>query len=288
MDSSIQAEDAADLGSRFRVALVSDTHGQLDPRIAKVVERCRVVVHAGDIGSVAVLDTLARSDRATTTSLRNGTQTSTGDLRVCRGRPRSRCRAAGGDARTSDRERGAPAWMAARALSRCPGRGVRTHSSALHRSQRAPVDRQPRCGRTEPDLRRAFAGRDRHAPARPAPRRRSRAGPTPESAGHRARGAPDALRALGRGARERRNEAHLAVADSPQRSSRSCLSCEALRIQHGAHGHRSSTRTAGARREGRVPQHRDHAPQQRDRQRHAAAPGDRATSCRGAVGQANR
>ena len=63
MDSSIQAEDAADLGYRFRVALVSDTHGHLDPRIVAVVERCRVVVHAGDIGSVAVLDTLARSDR---------------------------------------------------------------------------------------------------------------------------------------------------------------------------------------------------------------------------------
>ena len=56
-------EDAADLGHRFRVALVSDTHGDLDPRIVEVVGRCRLVVHAGDIGNVAVLDTLAQPDR---------------------------------------------------------------------------------------------------------------------------------------------------------------------------------------------------------------------------------
>ena len=63
MDSPVRTEDVTDLGSRFRIALVSDTHGQLDPRIVEVVERCRVAVHAGDIGGVAVLDTLARSDR---------------------------------------------------------------------------------------------------------------------------------------------------------------------------------------------------------------------------------
>ena len=62
----MQVEDATDLGSQFRIALVSDTHGHLDPRIVKVVERCRVAVHAGDIGSVAVLDTLAQRDRRVT------------------------------------------------------------------------------------------------------------------------------------------------------------------------------------------------------------------------------
>ena len=67
MGTSDQVEDdAAGLGSRFRIALVSDTHGHLDPRIVKAVERCRLAVHAGDIGSGAVLDTLAQSDRRVT------------------------------------------------------------------------------------------------------------------------------------------------------------------------------------------------------------------------------
>ena len=63
MRSTVRAEDATGLGTRFRIALVSDTHGHLDPRIVKVVERCRFVVHAGDIGSGAVLDVLARPNR---------------------------------------------------------------------------------------------------------------------------------------------------------------------------------------------------------------------------------
>ena len=63
MRSTVRAEDATGLGARFRIALVSDTHGHLDPRIVKVVERCRLAVHAGDIGSGAVLDVLARSNR---------------------------------------------------------------------------------------------------------------------------------------------------------------------------------------------------------------------------------
>jgi hypothetical protein len=41
-----------------RVALVSDTHGVLDPRIAEVVRGCDFAVHAGDIGSRAVLEAL--------------------------------------------------------------------------------------------------------------------------------------------------------------------------------------------------------------------------------------
>ena len=57
------ADDAPSPDTRFRVAIVSDTHGHLDPRIAKVVERCRIAVHAGDIGSGAVLDALARPGR---------------------------------------------------------------------------------------------------------------------------------------------------------------------------------------------------------------------------------
>ena len=38
-----------------RVALVSDTHGVLDGRIAELVEDCDLAVHAGDIGAAAVL-----------------------------------------------------------------------------------------------------------------------------------------------------------------------------------------------------------------------------------------
>ena len=66
MDSSVRVEDATGLGPRFRIALISDTHGQLDPRIVKVVDRCRLAVHAGDIGSGSVLDTLAREGRQVT------------------------------------------------------------------------------------------------------------------------------------------------------------------------------------------------------------------------------
>ena len=65
-NSSVRTDGEFDPGTRFRVALVSDTHGDLEPRIVKVVERCRLVVHAGDIGSGAVLDTLARPDRRVT------------------------------------------------------------------------------------------------------------------------------------------------------------------------------------------------------------------------------
>jgi hypothetical protein len=42
-----------------RVALVSDTHGVLDPRIAEVVRGCDFAVHAGDIGNGGVLEALA-------------------------------------------------------------------------------------------------------------------------------------------------------------------------------------------------------------------------------------
>jgi uncharacterized protein len=41
-----------------RVAILSDTHGRLDPRIAGVVASCDCAVHAGDIGAAAVLSAL--------------------------------------------------------------------------------------------------------------------------------------------------------------------------------------------------------------------------------------
>jgi putative phosphoesterase len=41
-----------------RIALVSDTHGRLDVRVAEVVASCDCAVHAGDIGAASVLATL--------------------------------------------------------------------------------------------------------------------------------------------------------------------------------------------------------------------------------------
>ena len=42
----------------LRVAIVSDTHGFLDPRIAEAVARHDCAVHAGDVGGAAVLEAL--------------------------------------------------------------------------------------------------------------------------------------------------------------------------------------------------------------------------------------
>lgn len=43
---------------RARLAIVSDTHGQLDARIGGVVAGCDLAVHAGDIGGIGVLTAL--------------------------------------------------------------------------------------------------------------------------------------------------------------------------------------------------------------------------------------
>lgn len=40
---------------RYRIALIADTHGHLDPRIAELVTGCDLAVHAGDIGNAEVL-----------------------------------------------------------------------------------------------------------------------------------------------------------------------------------------------------------------------------------------
>lgn len=40
------------------LALVSDTHGHLDERVAAEVRRCDIAVHAGDVGGAAVLQAL--------------------------------------------------------------------------------------------------------------------------------------------------------------------------------------------------------------------------------------
>lgn len=42
-------------GNAVSVALLADTHGWLDPRIARIAARCDMAVHAGDVGAAAVL-----------------------------------------------------------------------------------------------------------------------------------------------------------------------------------------------------------------------------------------
>lgn len=44
--------------SGLRLALIADTHGFVDPRVAESVGDCDAVVHAGDIGDQQVLKTL--------------------------------------------------------------------------------------------------------------------------------------------------------------------------------------------------------------------------------------
>lgn len=45
----------SEAGQILRIALLSDTHGYLDPRIATLVEGCDIAVHGGDIGDFGVL-----------------------------------------------------------------------------------------------------------------------------------------------------------------------------------------------------------------------------------------
>ena len=42
----------------IRVAIISDTHGFVDPRITDIVRACDLAVHAGDIGNAQVLQAL--------------------------------------------------------------------------------------------------------------------------------------------------------------------------------------------------------------------------------------
>jgi uncharacterized protein len=44
-----------------RIALVSDTHGYLDPKLFKYFDTCDEIWHAGDIGDIKVADTLAQT-----------------------------------------------------------------------------------------------------------------------------------------------------------------------------------------------------------------------------------
>jgi len=43
-----------------RIALLSDTHNYLDPKIFKYFESCDQIWHAGDIGTILIVDELAK------------------------------------------------------------------------------------------------------------------------------------------------------------------------------------------------------------------------------------
>ncbi len=48
--------------NQVRVALLADTHGYLDPRVAALVSQCDLALHAGDIGNADVLAQLLPRD----------------------------------------------------------------------------------------------------------------------------------------------------------------------------------------------------------------------------------
>jgi putative phosphoesterase len=52
--------DLCDIADELTVAVVSDTHGQLDSRVAEVVSSCDAVIHAGDFCGAAVVHELGR------------------------------------------------------------------------------------------------------------------------------------------------------------------------------------------------------------------------------------
>jgi len=60
MHDSALSYDLSDR-NRLRIALVSDTHGVLDDRVAALVQECDLTVHAGDVGDADVLTRLQAS-----------------------------------------------------------------------------------------------------------------------------------------------------------------------------------------------------------------------------------
>jgi putative phosphoesterase len=46
--------------SDCEIGLISDTHGLLRPEALMALEGCDIILHAGDVGSVLIIDTLAQ------------------------------------------------------------------------------------------------------------------------------------------------------------------------------------------------------------------------------------
>ena len=77
-----------------RLGLLADTHGVVDARLAASLDDCDAVVHAGDIGSAAVLATLARRGRPVIAVRGNNdvaTKWPRGQARSLRALPMSAC-----------------------------------------------------------------------------------------------------------------------------------------------------------------------------------------------------
>ncbi len=49
--------------SSTRIAIISDTHGFLDPRIAEIINNCDIAIHAGDIMGKHILDNMQPRDK---------------------------------------------------------------------------------------------------------------------------------------------------------------------------------------------------------------------------------
>ncbi len=152
--------------TRSRVLLLADTHGVLDARIAALAVECDVVVHAGDVGNAAVLETLRAGGAhviavrvATTTSRRSGRaaiETST----VSTKSPASTCPAARWSRRTAivmHRRRATRVCV-----RRVPGSARRrlwAQPSPRRRRRRGAVDSQSRRSGTCAYLRRSELSR---------------------------------------------------------------------------------------------------------------------------------
>jgi uncharacterized protein len=54
------ADDGAPESFAMKIGIVSDTHGYLDPRLPELLAGVDSILHAGDVGSQAVLDDLVR------------------------------------------------------------------------------------------------------------------------------------------------------------------------------------------------------------------------------------
>ena len=56
---NLSETDLTDWGERLiRIAIVSDTHGFIEPAILDIVASCDAAIHAGDIGSASVLESM--------------------------------------------------------------------------------------------------------------------------------------------------------------------------------------------------------------------------------------
>ncbi|HEY0783288.1 MAG TPA: metallophosphoesterase family protein [Thermoanaerobaculia bacterium] len=54
------ADAATDTVPSMRVGVIADTHGQLRPRVLELLQGCDRILHAGDVGTAAVLAELRR------------------------------------------------------------------------------------------------------------------------------------------------------------------------------------------------------------------------------------